>query len=137
LTIRSSGFATRAIHVGQEPDPLTGAVSVPIYPTSTYVQEEIGTTTRACAYDRAGLGFSDAAERPSDLRNIVDDLHRLVEAAPIATPFVYVGHSLAGAIGLLYVATYPEDIAGAVRYLLSPDSSFVSGQSIMLSGAQM
>jgi 3-oxoacyl-[acyl-carrier protein] reductase len=30
-----------------------------------------------------------------------------------------------------------EDIAGAVRYLLSPDSSFVSGQSIMLSGAQM
>jgi cystathionine gamma-lyase/cystathionine beta-lyase/cystathionine gamma-lyase/homocysteine desulfhydrase len=36
------GFATRAIHVGQEPDPLTGAVSVPIYPTSTYAQEEIG-----------------------------------------------------------------------------------------------
>jgi pimeloyl-ACP methyl ester carboxylesterase len=82
--------------------------------TWRHVQEEIGTTTRACAYDRAGLGFSDAAERPSDLRNIVDDLHRLVEAAPIATPFVYVGHSLAGAIGLLYVATYPEDIAGAV-----------------------
>src|SRR5690349_7236314 len=37
-----TGFATRAIHEGQEPDPLTGAVSVPIYPTSTYVQEEIG-----------------------------------------------------------------------------------------------
>jgi cystathionine beta-lyase/cystathionine gamma-synthase len=36
------GFATRAIHAGQEPDPLTGAVSVAIYPTSTYVQEEIG-----------------------------------------------------------------------------------------------
>ena len=39
---KEKGFATRAIHVGQEPDPLTGAVSVPIYPTSTYVQEEIG-----------------------------------------------------------------------------------------------
>src|SRR5882724_641311 len=36
------GFATRAIHSGQEPDPLTGAVTVPIYPTSTYVQEELG-----------------------------------------------------------------------------------------------
>lgn len=36
------GFATKAIHVGQEPDPLTGAVSAPIYPTSTYVQQEIG-----------------------------------------------------------------------------------------------
>ncbi len=36
------GFATRAIHSGQEPDPLTGSVTVPIYPTSTYVQQGIG-----------------------------------------------------------------------------------------------
>ena len=39
---REPGFATRAIHCGQEPDPLTGAVTVPIYPTSTYVQQGIG-----------------------------------------------------------------------------------------------
>lgn len=38
----SNGFATRAIHVGQEPDPSTGAVAVPIFATSTYVQEELG-----------------------------------------------------------------------------------------------
>ncbi len=49
LTIRpmkgdTSGrrFATRAIHAGQAPDPTTGAISVPIYATSTYVQEELG-----------------------------------------------------------------------------------------------
>ncbi len=36
------GFATNAIHVGQEPDPSTGAVAPPIFPTSTYVQEELG-----------------------------------------------------------------------------------------------
>jgi len=42
LTPKHPGFATRAIHAGQEPDPATGAVSVPIYATSTYVQEEIG-----------------------------------------------------------------------------------------------
>jgi len=36
------GFATTAIHVGQEPDPSTGAVAPPIFPTSTYVQEELG-----------------------------------------------------------------------------------------------
>lgn len=35
-------FSTKAIHVGQEPDPTTGAVIVPIYQTSTYVQEELG-----------------------------------------------------------------------------------------------
>ena len=36
------GFATDAIHVGQEPDPSTGAIVAPIYQTSTYVQEEFG-----------------------------------------------------------------------------------------------
>ena len=39
---KKQGFATLAIHAGQEPDPLTGAVTVPIYPTSTYVQQGIG-----------------------------------------------------------------------------------------------
>jgi cystathionine beta-lyase/cystathionine gamma-synthase len=39
---KEPGFATRAIHAGQEPDPETGAVTVPIYPTSTYVQQELG-----------------------------------------------------------------------------------------------
>lgn len=41
-TNRIPGFATRAIHVGQEPDPSTGAVSPPIFATSTYAQEAIG-----------------------------------------------------------------------------------------------
>ena len=36
------GFSTDAIHAGQEPDPTTGAITVPIYQTSTYVQEELG-----------------------------------------------------------------------------------------------
>src|SRR5215213_6423416 len=37
-----SAFETRAIHVGQEPDPTTGAVITPIYQTSTYVQDAVG-----------------------------------------------------------------------------------------------
>src|SRR6201997_1651723 len=41
-TKKAAGFATRAIHVGQEPDELTGAVAPPIFATSTYVQQEIG-----------------------------------------------------------------------------------------------
>src|SRR3977135_1196181 len=42
MKTRQPGFATKAIHAGQYPDPETGAVSVPIYPTSTYVQQELG-----------------------------------------------------------------------------------------------
>jgi cystathionine beta-lyase/cystathionine gamma-synthase len=39
---RTPGFSTRAIHAGQQPDPATGAVVVPIYQTSTYAQEAVG-----------------------------------------------------------------------------------------------
>jgi cystathionine gamma-synthase len=46
-------FETRAIHAGQEPDPGTGAVTVPIYQTSTYVQEEAG-LTKGWEYSRTG-----------------------------------------------------------------------------------
>jgi cystathionine beta-lyase/cystathionine gamma-synthase len=46
-------FETRAIHEGQEPDPTTGAVTVPIYQTSTYVQEEVG-RHKGYDYSRAG-----------------------------------------------------------------------------------
>ena len=41
-TIKGMEFETRAIHVGQDPDPATGAVTTPIYQTSTYVQEAVG-----------------------------------------------------------------------------------------------
>jgi O-acetylhomoserine/O-acetylserine sulfhydrylase-like pyridoxal-dependent enzyme len=41
-SLANAGFATRAIHVGQAPDPQTGAVSFPIYQTSTFAQFEVG-----------------------------------------------------------------------------------------------
>jgi cystathionine beta-lyase/cystathionine gamma-synthase len=46
-------FETLAIHAGQEPDPTTGAVMVPIYQTSTYAQDEVG-KTRGYEYSRTG-----------------------------------------------------------------------------------
>jgi cystathionine gamma-synthase len=46
-------FETRAIHEGQEPDPATGAVTTPIYQTSTYVQEAVGVHK---GYDYARVG---------------------------------------------------------------------------------
>jgi cystathionine beta-lyase/cystathionine gamma-synthase len=46
-------FETRAIHDGQAPDPTTGAITVPIYATSTYVQEEVG-KNKGYEYSRSG-----------------------------------------------------------------------------------
>ncbi len=56
------GFATRAIHVGQEPEPATGAVNVPIYASSTYVQEEIG-KHKGYEYSRVSNPTRDHLER--------------------------------------------------------------------------
>jgi cystathionine beta-lyase/cystathionine gamma-synthase len=55
------GFATRAIHAGQEPDPTTGAVNVPIYASSTYVQEEIG-KHKGYEYSRVSNPTRDSLE---------------------------------------------------------------------------
>src|SRR5512146_3548458 len=48
----SRGFNTTCIHAGQEPEPLTGAVTVPIYATSTYAQEELGKPRLGYEYAR-------------------------------------------------------------------------------------
>jgi len=57
-----NGFATRAIHVGQEPDASTGAVVVPIYQTSTFAQDVVGRTRAGYDYSRAGNPTRTALE---------------------------------------------------------------------------
>ena len=49
---KDTGFATRAIHDGQEPERLTGSIAVPIYATSTYVQDELGKPRQGYEYAR-------------------------------------------------------------------------------------
>jgi cystathionine gamma-synthase len=48
------GFATRAIHAGQDPDPTTGSVIVPIHATSTYAQDGVGGLRNGYEYSRTG-----------------------------------------------------------------------------------
>jgi len=79
-----------------------------------FVQPVIGAHARACSYERAGLGFSDPANRPGTAANAVDDLHLLLAAAGIKPPYVLVGHSYGGMIVRLYADMYPKDVAGMV-----------------------
>jgi len=57
-----AGFNTRAIHAGQEPDSLTGAVSVPIYATSTYKQDGVGGLRGGYEYSRSANPTRTALE---------------------------------------------------------------------------
>ena len=56
------GFATRAVHAGQDPDPRSGAVMTPIYQTSTYVQEGLG-RHKGYEYARTQNPTREALER--------------------------------------------------------------------------
>lgn len=53
-TNAKQGFATRAVHAGYEPDPLTGAVNVPIYASSTFAQDGVGGMRSGFEYARTG-----------------------------------------------------------------------------------
>ena len=75
------------------------------------VQPAIAKRARACAYDRAGLGDSDPGGEPRSPVALVEDLHALARAAPLARPLVLVGHSLGGFDVKLYAALYPDDVA--------------------------
>src|SRR3712207_3462869 len=57
------GFATKAIHAGNDPDPTTGAVTVPIYQTSTYAQEAFGKPTGGYEYARTQNPTRSAVEQ--------------------------------------------------------------------------
>lgn len=57
-----TGFATRAIHAGQEPDPLTGAVVPPVYQVSTFAQDGVGGLRGGYEYSRSGNPTRTALE---------------------------------------------------------------------------
>lgn len=78
------------------------------------VQPEIAKRVMACSYDRAGIGFSDPADRAGSSSDIVDDLHRLLSRAGIKGPYVLVGHSYGGLATVLFASRYPKEVAGLV-----------------------
>ena len=74
----------------------------------------VAETTRVCAYDRAGQGWSDEADSPQDGVQSADDLHKLLTAAGEHGPYVLVGHSTGGTFAMTYTARYPDQVAGLV-----------------------
>ncbi len=79
-----------------------------------WVQPELAKITRVCAYDRAGLGWSEPGPLPRTSRQIVEELHTLLRESGERPPFILVGHSFGGMTMKLFAATYPEEVVGLV-----------------------
>lgn len=78
------------------------------------VHDEISRFTRTCAYDRAGIMWSDPKDGPQDAGAVADDLHALLKGAGIDDPLVLVGHSIGGPYTRTYVGRYGDQVAGLV-----------------------
>jgi pimeloyl-ACP methyl ester carboxylesterase len=97
----------------------TGAPTVLLFnglgertPSWAWVQRMLSPTTRVCAFDRAGEGWSGAAPGRQDGHQLAFDLHALLEAAGIPAPYVLAGHSVGGTYALVYAEQYPRQVAG-------------------------
>ena len=82
--------------------------------TWALIQPAVARTTRACSYDRPGMGYSDPVATPRTPAAVVEDLATLLDRAGIDEPVVLVGHSLGGFYAKLFAATHPGRVAGLV-----------------------
>lgn len=99
------------------------------------VQPAVAQFSSVCAYDRAGLAWSDPSSVPRTFARIVDELHAWLTTLDCATPYVLVGHSFGVFVGLTYAARHPQRVAGLV--LVDPPSEWTHmdrRQSRMLQG---
>jgi pimeloyl-ACP methyl ester carboxylesterase len=78
------------------------------------VQPAVAKFAHVCSYDRAGDGWSELGPHPRTFRQIVYELHTLLEKAEIRPPFVMVGHSYGGWLVRQYQWTYPREVVGMV-----------------------
>ena len=83
-------------------------------PVWAVVQPRIAAWTRACSYDRAGAGFSDAGPMPRTSVRIADELHGALHNAGIAGPYILVGHAFGGDNVRVFADRHMPEVAGLV-----------------------
>ena len=79
-----------------------------------WVQGALSKSRRVCSYDRSGLGWSEAGDRPYDPGRVPEELHLLLRNAEVSGPYILVGQSLGAAFARLFAARYPADVVGLI-----------------------
>jgi pimeloyl-ACP methyl ester carboxylesterase len=93
-------------------------------------QDQIAPRATVCVYDRAGLGWSDAATMPRSLAARADDLHALLALSGIKSPYILAGHSAGGMMVRVFAKMYPQDVAGMILVESSEEQFNTTPESI-------
>jgi pimeloyl-ACP methyl ester carboxylesterase len=83
-------------------------------PAWAVVQPRVAAFTRACSYDRAGSGFSEAGPMPRTTERIATELHTALKNGGIGGPYVLVGSAFGGDHVRAFADLFPKDVAGLV-----------------------
>ena len=78
------------------------------------IQPSVGAYTRACAYDRTGIAWSNDGPHAREPRQIAQELHTLLTNAGVPGPYVLAGQSFGGLYVRVFADLYPDEVAGLV-----------------------
>jgi pimeloyl-ACP methyl ester carboxylesterase len=97
-------------------------------PAWAIVQPRVAKFTRACSYDRAGAGFSDAGPMPRTAVQIAEELHAALSSAHVKGPYILVGSAFGGDPVRTFADLYAKDVAGLV--LVDADASDLEPEAL-------
>ena len=119
LECRGSGSPTVILESGYRNDAEIWSTPLELGMSSVFPQ--VAKFTRACAYDRPGtlldanhFSRSTPVRMPRTARDLVSDLHVLLQTAHVPGPYVFAAHSFGGIFARLYASTYPNEVVGMV-----------------------
>src|SRR6266850_2065500 len=119
LECSGSGSPTVILESGYRND--ADIWSTELEPGMSPVFSQVAKFTRVCAYDRPGtfldadhLGRSTPVPMPRTARDLVSDLHALLQTAHVPGPYVFAAHSFGGIFARLYASSYPKEVVGMV-----------------------
>ncbi len=135
VTVRGKALATRC--AGDRKDPsvlLVAGFDTALDDSWDDVQARIGSFSRVCAYDRLGVGGSEAAPRRQGFARMADDLDGVVDELGLRRPVVLVAHSLGGMVAVTWAQDHADDLAGLVLVDATPPGYVETALDVLPTG---
>ncbi len=136
VTVQGKKLATRCVGDKKSPSVLLVAgFDTALEDAWDDVQAQIGGFSRACAYDRLGVGGSEAPPPRQGFTRMADDLDGVIDELGLQRPVVLVAHSLGGMVAVTWAQDHADDLAGLVLVDATPPSYVDTALDVLPTGS--